>query len=88
MLGPSPENVALLGHAGTTAAIPCNGVRALAARQTGRFGVIELLLNLGIPFATLAVDARPQIGESFSVTRLFKPTVQPPRMMATARAKI
>jgi hypothetical protein len=45
-------------------------------------------LNLGIPFATLAVDARPQIGESFSVTRLFKPTVQPPRMMATARAKI
>ena len=48
MLGPSPENVALLGHAGTTAGVPCNGVRALAARQTGRFGGIELLLNLGV----------------------------------------
>jgi hypothetical protein len=65
MLGPGPENIALLNHAGTIAGIPCNGVRALTPRQTGRFGVLVLLLNLRVSFAALAVGAPPKWGIIF-----------------------
>jgi hypothetical protein len=65
MLGPGPENTALLNHAGTIAGIPCNGVRALTPRQTGRFSVLVLLLNLGVSFAALAVGAPPKRGIIF-----------------------
>lgn len=62
MFIPGSENVSLLAHAGTVAGSPSNGGSAFPARQTGGLGVVELLLKLGVSFATLAVDPPPDWG--------------------------
>jgi len=59
MLGPGPENVSLLGHAGASSGLSSDHILTLASSQTSRSGVIELLLNLWVPFAALAIGSSP-----------------------------
>jgi hypothetical protein len=65
MLGPGPEDVALLGHAGTVAGVSNLDLSAIATPRTGRFGVLESLLKLGVSLATLAVNASPNLRLTF-----------------------
>jgi hypothetical protein len=62
MLRPGPQNIALLGHASSAAGISRNHVFGLAPRQTSCLGIIVLLLEFGISFAALAIDASPDWG--------------------------
>jgi hypothetical protein len=65
MFGLGPQDVTLLGHAPTSPSLAGKRVRAIAACQTGGFGVIELLLKFGVSLAALAVGASPHSGIAF-----------------------
>ena len=52
----------MLAHARVAAGSPGHGGSAFPARQTGRFGVVELFLKLRVSFATLAIDSPPDSG--------------------------
>jgi hypothetical protein len=62
MLRPRSQDVALFRHASTATGISRNHVFGLAPRQTSCLGIIVLLLEFGISFAALAIDASPDWG--------------------------